>query len=99
MSKEEIAVGYQHRHTGMQTAFELIYKKHGVIGLWRGVTSAMARVTVGSASQLTTFAASKEYMEKYEVSQWNYCHAIRYNAIQNHSIKLTLQDARSKHKT
>lgn len=67
MAKKEIAVGYQHQHNGMQAAFEIIYKQNGLRGLWRGVSSAVARVTVGSAAQLTTFSFCKEYIENFQM--------------------------------
>lgn len=43
-------------------AFESIYRQHGVPGLWRGVTGAVPRVAVGSAAQLATFAAAKDWV-------------------------------------
>ncbi|MGH0189325.1 UNVERIFIED_CONTAM: hypothetical protein FKN15_034785 [Acipenser sinensis] len=39
-----------------------IQKQHGIVGLWRGSSAAVPRVTVGSASQLYSFTASKEFI-------------------------------------
>lgn len=50
--------------------FQSIYKEHGVLGLWRGVNAAAARVTVGSAAQLSTFSSAKEFIEGMKV--WSY---------------------------
>ncbi|XP_041378288.1 solute carrier family 25 member 35-like [Gigantopelta aegis] len=57
---KEIAVGHQHSHESMSHGLIVIYKQFGIIGLWRGVTAAMTRVTVGSAAQLATFSKMKE---------------------------------------
>uniref|UniRef100_A0A3P9QHC6 Solute carrier family 25 member 35 n=1 Tax=Poecilia reticulata TaxID=8081 RepID=A0A3P9QHC6_POERE len=37
-----------------------IYRQHGILGLWRGSSAAVPRVSVGSATQLSTFSSSKE---------------------------------------
>jgi len=58
----KIAVGYQHDHSQMSKAFRTIYQKEGILGLWRGVSAAVFRHMVGSASQLTIFTWSKEYL-------------------------------------
>lgn len=55
-----IAVGHQYKHQGMIHALKVIYKEHGVLGLWRGSSAAVPRVSVGSAAQLSTFSSSKE---------------------------------------
>ena len=52
----------------MSGAFLSIYKTNGIFGLWRGVTGAMNRVTVGSAVQLSTFSTAKELVMKTGVS-------------------------------
>ncbi|XP_065431378.1 solute carrier family 25 member 34 isoform X2 [Chrysemys picta bellii] len=59
-----MAVGHQHNHQGVSSAFETIYRKQGLVGLWRGVNGAVPRVMVGSAVQLATFASAKEWVEK-----------------------------------
>ncbi|XP_066296676.1 solute carrier family 25 member 35-like [Branchiostoma lanceolatum] len=62
-SASTIAVGHQHTHASMTQALRGIYKEYGILGLWRGVSGAMPRVTVGSAAQLSTFAISKEKIQ------------------------------------
>ncbi|XP_072522284.1 solute carrier family 25 member 34 [Salminus brasiliensis] len=57
-----IAVGHQHNHQGVSSAFATIYRREGVIGLWRGVNGAVPRVMVGSAAQLATFSSAKEWV-------------------------------------
>ncbi|KAM4702571.1 solute carrier family 25 member 34 isoform 2-T2 [Rhinophrynus dorsalis] len=61
-----IAVGHQHNHQSVSSAFETIYKKQGILGLWRGVSGAVPRVMVGSAVQLATFASAKEWVKKWQ---------------------------------
>ncbi|XP_069776244.1 solute carrier family 25 member 35 isoform X2 [Narcine bancroftii] len=43
-STANIAVGHQYRHQGMMDALINIYRQHGVMGLWRGSTSAVPRL-------------------------------------------------------
>ncbi|NWS77433.1 S2534 protein, partial [Crotophaga sulcirostris] len=57
-----MAVGHQHNHESISSAFENIYRQHGVVGLWRGVTGAVPRVAVGSAAQLATFTSAKDWV-------------------------------------
>ncbi|CAN9501484.1 unnamed protein product [Ophioblennius macclurei] len=59
-STSSIAVGHQHKHQGMVQALGAIYREHGILGLWRGSSAAVPRVSVGSAAQLSTFSSSKE---------------------------------------
>lgn len=61
-SAHQIAVGHQHAHSGFISSLVDIYSKFGIIGLWRGVSGAIARVTVGSAAQLSTFSKTKTYI-------------------------------------
>ncbi|XP_053121697.1 solute carrier family 25 member 35 isoform X1 [Hemicordylus capensis] len=61
-SATEIAVGHQYQHQGMLHALVMIHKEHGWMGLWRGAISAVPRVMVGSATQLSTFSSSKEFI-------------------------------------
>ncbi|GAB1606093.1 solute carrier family 25 member 35-like [Argonauta hians] len=61
---EAIAVGYQHQHYGMTKALISTYKDFGLPGLWRGVSGALPRVTIGSAIQLSTFSTSKDFIVK-----------------------------------
>ncbi|XP_048038018.1 solute carrier family 25 member 34 [Megalobrama amblycephala] len=62
-----IAVGHQHNHQGVSSAFLSIYRREGVTGLWRGVNGAVPRVTVGSAAQLATFSSAKDWVTR---AQW-----------------------------
>ncbi|XP_077449223.1 solute carrier family 25 member 35 [Stigmatopora argus] len=59
-STASIAVGHQYKHQGMSQALVAIYKMHGIQGLWRGASAAVPRVSVGSASQLSSFSYAKE---------------------------------------
>nr|DBA15666.1 TPA: hypothetical protein GDO54_003139 [Pyxicephalus adspersus] len=59
-----IAVGHQHNHQSVSSAFESIYKQQGILGLWRGVNGAVPRVMVGSAVQLATFANAKDWVKR-----------------------------------
>ncbi|XP_051900652.1 solute carrier family 25 member 35 isoform X2 [Pristis pectinata] len=47
-------------YMGMLDALVTIYQRHGIIGLWRGSSSAVPRVMVGSAVQLSTFSKTKQ---------------------------------------
>ncbi|XP_056129807.1 solute carrier family 25 member 34 isoform X2 [Lampris incognitus] len=49
-------------YLGVSSAFATIYRREGVIGLWRGVNGAVPRVMVGSAAQLATFSSAKEWV-------------------------------------
>ncbi|XP_029906588.1 solute carrier family 25 member 34 [Myripristis murdjan] len=66
-SVETIAVGHQHNHLGLSDAFATIYRREGLIGLWRGVNGAVPRVMVGSAAQLATFSSAKDWVSH---TQW-----------------------------
>jgi len=69
-----IAVGHQHEHTGgMAGALRMIFVNHGFRGLWRGVTAAVMRVSVGSATQLATFSWTKEHIVMMQVQALNWC--------------------------
>ncbi|XP_068600860.1 solute carrier family 25 member 35 [Brachionichthys hirsutus] len=66
-STSSIAVGHQHKHRGMTQALVAIYREHGIVGLWRGASAAVPRVSVGSAAQLSTFSTSKELVADLQV--------------------------------
>ncbi|XP_054899620.1 solute carrier family 25 member 35 [Poeciliopsis prolifica] len=66
-STSSIAVGHQHRHEGMIHALKVIYRQHGMLGLWRGSSAAIPRVSIGSATQLSTFSSSKELVVDLKV--------------------------------
>lgn len=55
---------------GMVHALAAIYREHGILGLWRGSSAAVPRVSVGSAAQLSTFSASKELVIDLQVRIW-----------------------------
>ncbi|XP_061104150.1 solute carrier family 25 member 35 isoform X2 [Conger conger] len=57
-----IAVGHQYKHRGMFHALVAIHREHGILGLWRGSSAAVPRVSVGSAAQLCTFSSAKEFI-------------------------------------
>lgn len=63
-SVEKIAVGYQHKHEGFFAAFQKIYKAHGVAGLYRGVLVTVPRGMMGSGTQIATFGATKDYLQR-----------------------------------
>uniref|UniRef100_A0A3Q2E892 Solute carrier family 25 member 35 n=1 Tax=Cyprinodon variegatus TaxID=28743 RepID=A0A3Q2E892_CYPVA len=45
----------------------VIHREHGILGLWRGSSAAVPRVSVGSATQLSTFSSSKELVIDLQV--------------------------------
>lgn len=63
-AKENIAVGFQRKHTGTWAAFEKIYKARGFSGLYRGVVGNIPRAALGSGAQLATFEPTKEFMRR-----------------------------------
>uniref|UniRef100_A0A182JY08 Mitochondrial oxaloacetate carrier protein n=1 Tax=Anopheles christyi TaxID=43041 RepID=A0A182JY08_9DIPT len=67
MAKAEIAVGYQHQHTGMISAIKDIFKKHGIQGLYRGVAVTMPRALLGSGGQLAAFGYTKDLLVRYPI--------------------------------
>uniref|UniRef100_A0A1B0G726 Uncharacterized protein n=1 Tax=Glossina morsitans morsitans TaxID=37546 RepID=A0A1B0G726_GLOMM len=64
---KEIAVGYQHHHTGMIPALKQIYKKGGLFGLWRGALATIPRASLGSGAQIATFGKTKEFLIEYNL--------------------------------
>ncbi|EAA09475.3 AGAP005239-PA [Anopheles gambiae str. PEST] len=67
-AKAEIAVGYQHQHSGMISAMKDIFRKHGVQGLYRGVAVTMPRALLGSGGQLAAFGYTKDFLVRHPVS-------------------------------
>ena len=53
---------------GVTNALATIYRREGVLGLWRGVNGAVPRVMVGSAAQLATFSSTKELVAARQVT-------------------------------
>ncbi|XP_013119402.1 solute carrier family 25 member 35 [Stomoxys calcitrans] len=64
---KQIAVGYQHKHTGMISALVQIYNKRGVFGLWRGSMAAIPRAAIGSGAQIATFGKTKFLLKEYDL--------------------------------
>lgn len=62
-------------------AFEAIYKRQGLLGLWRGVSGAVPRVTVGSSVQLATFASAREWVARQQVSRLSACMCVQYMCV------------------
>ncbi|CAG9807560.1 unnamed protein product [Chironomus riparius] len=61
---KEIAVGYQHKHQTMSSAFQKIYNAHGISGLYRGVLVVIPRGCLGSGSQIAAFGYSKDVLQR-----------------------------------
>nr|CAH7725089.1 unnamed protein product [Callosobruchus chinensis] len=68
---ESLAVGTQHGHKGAIDALMSIYRKFGIVGLWRGVDATMLRAVVGSSAQLSSFAKVKDSLNEYEFFRRN----------------------------
>lgn len=54
---------------GVSDAFVTIYRREGLVGLWRGVNGAVPRVMVGSATQLATFSSAKDWVSGSQVHE------------------------------
>ena len=63
-SSTNIAVGYQHKSIAMFDAFKEIYMKHGIQGLYRGVSITLPRGILGSGTQLAAFGLTKEMLQR-----------------------------------
>lgn len=61
----QIAVGYQHKHTGMMSALKDIFQKHGIRGLYRGVAVTMPRAMLGSGGQLAGYGYTKDMLLRH----------------------------------
>lgn len=61
----QIAVGYQHQHTGMMSALKEIFQKHGIRGLYRGVAVTMPRAMLGSGGQLAGYGYTKDILLRH----------------------------------
>uniref|UniRef100_A0A182P228 Uncharacterized protein n=1 Tax=Anopheles epiroticus TaxID=199890 RepID=A0A182P228_9DIPT len=60
---------FQHHHSGTVSAFVSIYQQSGVRGLFRGYPASVARLVVGSAVEMASFSACKQFFYGYEVFQ------------------------------
>lgn len=67
-SGKTVAVGTQHGYSSMSFVSVLrhIVATEGISGLFRGVTSGIMRVSVGSASQLSSYDAIRRELGKIE---------------------------------
>uniref|UniRef100_A0A034W8Q0 Solute carrier family 25 member 35 n=1 Tax=Bactrocera dorsalis TaxID=27457 RepID=A0A034W8Q0_BACDO len=63
-ASKQVAVGYQHEHTGMLSALRTVYRQGGISGLWRGSTASIARASIGSGAQLATFGPIKSFLRE-----------------------------------
>lgn len=70
-SHGKFAVGFQHGHSGTLNALTRTYQLHGFKGLWRGFEGIVPRTAVGSAIQLSTFTACKDFFLQYEVRRFS----------------------------
>ncbi len=61
-AKRVVSVGYQHAYTGPIQALISIGRTGGIRGLWQGVESAVTRVMIGSATQITTYEMVKSWL-------------------------------------
>lgn len=65
-ASHSIAVGTQHSYSSTSSAVHSIVRAHGIAGLWRGVSGAIARLAVGSGSQLATFSMCKQWLVQHD---------------------------------
>lgn len=56
------AVGAQHEHKGVVSAFVSIGRKHGLSGYFRGLTAFLPRVCIYSGVQLSTYDGVKSFL-------------------------------------
>lgn len=70
-SGKTIAVGTQHGYNNLSFigALKRIIEEEGIGGLYRGVTSGMLRVSVGSAAQLSSYDFIRRELAKFEYLQ------------------------------
>ncbi|XP_058457768.1 solute carrier family 25 member 35-like isoform X2 [Malaya genurostris] len=64
----QIAVGYQHKHSGMLSALKNIFLMHGIKGLYRGVAVTMPRAMLGSGGQLAGYGYTKDLLTRYPLN-------------------------------
>ncbi|WVQ86165.1 hypothetical protein IAT38_008333 [Cryptococcus sp. DSM 104549] len=58
----QLPVGAQHYYRNSFDALRTILKSDGVLGLWRGVSTAILRTAMGSSVQLPSYNLSKQYL-------------------------------------
>ncbi|XP_012154550.1 solute carrier family 25 member 35 isoform X2 [Megachile rotundata] len=66
-SAQSIAVGHQHNYSGTWYAFKSLWKEGGFFALYRGWYANIPRVFVGSATQLTTFGLTADWLRSLEI--------------------------------
>ncbi|ORY31281.1 mitochondrial carrier domain-containing protein [Naematelia encephala] len=57
-----LPVGAQHKYNGTGDALRSILKSDGVLGLWRGVNTAILRTACGSSVQLPSYNIAKDFL-------------------------------------
>ena len=67
-----IAVGTQHNHKGTLSAFKSLWREGGLKGIYRGWHVGVPRISVGSATQLTTYSVVVDYLKPREVNVISY---------------------------
>ncbi|WWD07259.1 hypothetical protein V865_005356 [Kwoniella europaea PYCC6329] len=60
-----LPVGAQHYYKGSYDALSTIVKSDGILGLWRGVNTAILRTAMGSSVQLPSYNLGKHYLTKW----------------------------------
>lgn len=68
-SNEKVAVGFQHKHASVMSAFKKIYAAHGIRGLYRGVTGNIPRGILGSGSQLAMFEPLRHHLNGNDLNR------------------------------
>ncbi|XP_041094153.1 solute carrier family 25 member 35 isoform X1 [Polyodon spathula] len=76
-------------YLGMVHALVRIKKQHGILGLWRGSSAAVPRVTVGSATQLYSFTAAKEFVRDLQVTPLCLCVCVVRFSVLEHPVVFT----------
>ncbi|XP_053687692.1 solute carrier family 25 member 35-like isoform X2 [Sabethes cyaneus] len=61
----QIAVGYQHKHSGILSALREIFQTHGIKGLYRGVSVTLPRAMLGSGGQLAGFGYTRDLLTRH----------------------------------
>ncbi|XP_029037453.1 solute carrier family 25 member 35-like [Osmia bicornis bicornis] len=66
-SAQSIAVGYQHNYSGTWIAIKSLWKEGGIFALYRGWYANVPRIFVGSATQLTTFGLTADWLRSLKI--------------------------------
>ncbi|XP_023315746.1 brain mitochondrial carrier protein 1-like [Trichogramma pretiosum] len=62
-----IAVGTQHNHASTMAAFRELWRQGGLKGIYRGWHVGVPRISVGSATQLTTYSVVADHLKTYQI--------------------------------